>query len=115
MGANASVNFEGYDNESTRGTNRGTSRGPAERGTERGTSRDVISLPTLTNSKVDFSAEPPLMSFDEFLDIMSVFSERAPSQIKSYYAFLLYDFDGDGIISMQDIAEMIKRLTGIKD
>lgn len=55
------------------------------------------------------------MLFEDFLDLMSVFSDRCPSQIKAYYAFHIYDFDEDGVISKADIAEMVKRLTGVDD
>ena len=55
------------------------------------------------------------MKFEDFLDLMSVFSERCPAEIKAYYAFHIYDFDEDGFINKRDIAEMVKRLTGVDD
>lgn len=55
------------------------------------------------------------INFEEFLDIMSVFSERAPVHLKAHYAFKMYDFDGDEKIGRNDVAEMIRRLTGIED
>lgn len=70
-----------------------------------------------TSSKNKLSSNPNenYMRFEDFLDLMSVFSDRCPPQIKAYYAFHIYDFDEDGIISKSDIAEMVKRLTGVDD
>ena len=52
------------------------------------------------------------MSFEDFLDMMSVFSDNAPKSVKVEYAFRIYDFDGDDLISLDDIKEIINRLTG---
>eukprot|EP00045_Choanoeca_perplexa_P006502 m.55553 g.55553 ORF g.55553 m.55553 type:complete len:131 (+) comp13658_c0_seq5:72-464(+) len=38
------------------------------------------------------------MSFDDFLDMMSVFSEEATREVKASYAFRVYDMDGDGTL-----------------
>ena len=38
------------------------------------------------------------MSFEDFLDMMSVFSEGATRDVKASYAFRIYDFDDDGYI-----------------
>ena len=52
------------------------------------------------------------MTFEDFLDMMSVFSDNAPKNVKVEYAFRIYDFDGDDMISARDLHEIINRLTG---
>lgn len=52
------------------------------------------------------------MTFEDFLDMMSVFSDNAPLSIKIEYAFRIYDFDDDGFIGTDDIVEVIKGLLG---
>lgn len=37
------------------------------------------------------------LNFEEFLDCLSVFSEHAPRDLKIYYAFRIYDYDGDEV------------------
>lgn len=51
------------------------------------------------------------LSFEEFLDLLSVFSEQAPRDIKVFYAFKIYDFDRDGFISQADLKSVLKALT----
>ncbi|KFM59133.1 Calcium and integrin-binding protein 1, partial [Stegodyphus mimosarum] len=55
-----------------------------------------------------------LMSFEDFLQMMSIFSDSCPKTIKAEYAFRIYDFDEDGLISDEDIKELLKRLSGDK-
>lgn len=52
------------------------------------------------------------MTFEDFLDMMSVFSDNAPKNVKVEYAFRIYDFDSDDMISSTDLQEVINRLTG---
>ncbi|XP_062602006.1 calcium and integrin-binding protein 1-like [Saccostrea cucullata] len=52
------------------------------------------------------------MTFEDFLDMMSVFSDNAPKNVKVEYAFRIYDFDEDEVISGKDLREVINRLTG---
>ncbi|XP_065837283.1 calcium and integrin-binding family member 2-like [Oscarella lobularis] len=51
------------------------------------------------------------LSFDDFLDMMSVFSEAAPRDLKATYAFKIYDFDGDEYLDAKDLDETLKMLT----
>ncbi|CEF67430.1 Calcium and integrin-binding protein 1 [Strongyloides ratti] len=51
------------------------------------------------------------LTFDDFLDMFSVFSEMAPLQLKLKYAFRIYDFDGDDQIGHDDLSKMIRCLT----
>jgi len=62
--------------------------------------------------KVFSSSGDGNMSFEDFLDMMSVFSENAPKNVKVEYAFRIYDFDGDDMISVDDLKLVINRLTG---
>ncbi|KAK7100973.1 calcium and integrin-binding protein 1-like [Littorina saxatilis] len=59
-----------------------------------------------------FSSSPDGMTFEDFLDMISVFSDEAPKSVKVEYAFRIYDFDGDDMISSNDLKEVINRLTG---
>ncbi|CAL2030693.1 unnamed protein product [Caenorhabditis brenneri] len=51
------------------------------------------------------------LSFDDFLDMFSVFSEMAPLQLKLKYAFRIYDYDGDELLGHDDLSKMIRSLT----
>ncbi|XP_053203340.1 calcium and integrin-binding family member 3-like isoform X2 [Panonychus citri] len=51
------------------------------------------------------------MTFDDFLDMLSVFSESAPRDVKVYYAFKIYDYDDDHFISGKDIEQTAIALT----
>ncbi|GFS77494.1 calcium and integrin-binding protein 1 [Trichonephila clavipes] len=50
------------------------------------------------------------MTFEDYLDMMSVFSERAPLSLKAEYAFKIYDFDDDDLLSRRDLREILNRL-----
>ncbi|KAL3866362.1 hypothetical protein ACJMK2_043667 [Sinanodonta woodiana] len=52
------------------------------------------------------------MTFDDFLDMCSVFSEAAPRDIKAAYAFKIYDFDHDNYLSKSDLERTLTSLTG---
>lgn len=58
------------------------------------------------------SAGDGCMTFEDFLDMMSVFSDNAPKNVKVEYAFRIYDFDEDDVINGKDLKEVINRLTG---
>lgn len=51
------------------------------------------------------------LTFEEFLDLLSVFSEQSPRDIKVNYAFKIYDFDKDGFIGQDDLKNVLKALT----
>ncbi|XP_076462922.1 calcium and integrin-binding protein 1-like [Babylonia areolata] len=59
-----------------------------------------------------FSSSGDGMTFEDLLDMMSVFSDAAPKSVKVEYAFRIYDFDGDDMINSNDLKELIIRLTG---
>lgn len=52
------------------------------------------------------------LNFEDFLDMMSVFSDRAPWNLKATYAFKIFDFDNDNKLSATDIECTILCLTG---
>ncbi|NXR16372.1 CIB1 protein, partial [Semnornis frantzii] len=52
------------------------------------------------------------MSFEDFLDMLSIFSESATSDIKSHYAFRIFDFDDDGTLDRKDLEKLVNCLTG---
>lgn len=59
-----------------------------------------------------FSTGSRGLHFEDFLDMFSVFSERAPWDLKATYAFRIYDFNNDAAICRSDIQQILKRLTG---
>ncbi|XP_048749625.1 calcium and integrin-binding protein 1-like [Ostrea edulis] len=58
------------------------------------------------------SSKDGSMTFEDFLDMMSVFSEKSTKQIKAEYVFRIYDFDEDGYLGWEDIRTVISLLTG---
>lgn len=52
------------------------------------------------------------MSFEDFLDMLSVFSDAATSDIKSRYAFRIFDFDDDEVLDGKDLEKLVNCLTG---
>ncbi|KFZ68344.1 Calcium and integrin-binding protein 1, partial [Podiceps cristatus] len=57
------------------------------------------------------------MSFEDFLDMLSVFSDSATSDVKSHYAFCILkrarcDFDDDGTLDKKDLEKLVNCLTG---
>ncbi|XP_061708252.1 calcium and integrin-binding family member 3 [Cydia pomonella] len=51
------------------------------------------------------------LTFEDFLDMMSVFSEAAPRDIKAWYAFRIYDLDDDMYIGRGDLLQAARLLT----
>ncbi|KAL8197333.1 UNVERIFIED_CONTAM: Calcium and integrin-binding protein 1 [Gekko kuhli] len=52
------------------------------------------------------------LSFEDFLDMLSVFSDAATPEIKSHYAFRIFDFDDDGTLDKKDLENLVNCLTG---
>ena len=59
-----------------------------------------------------FSTDGMGLHFNDMLDMFSVFSRRAPLHLKVTYAFKIYDRDGDGAISREDIRKTLTAITG---
>ncbi|XP_063888869.1 calcium and integrin-binding family member 3-like [Scylla paramamosain] len=51
------------------------------------------------------------LTFEQFLEMFSVFSESSPRDVKATYAFRVYDFDGDGFLGEADLGEVVRHLT----
>ncbi|RDD43299.1 Calcium and integrin-binding protein 1 [Trichoplax sp. H2] len=47
------------------------------------------------------------INFEDFLNMMSAFSEKIDPEAKLGYAFKIYDFNQDGVIDEEDIIQMI--------
>lgn len=54
-------------------------------------------------------------TFEDYLDMMSVFSDQAPKSVKSEHAFRIFDFDGDDMLSKNDLKQVIQRLIGFNN
>ncbi|XP_014253562.1 calcium and integrin-binding family member 3 isoform X2 [Cimex lectularius] len=50
-------------------------------------------------------------TFEDFLDMLSIFSEQATRDMKVFYAFKIYDFDNDNHIGCEDICTALRLLT----
>ncbi|XP_066587463.1 calcium and integrin-binding family member 3-like [Prorops nasuta] len=57
-----------------------------------------------------YSANAEGICFEEFLEMMSVFSEHAPRDLKVFYAFRIYDFDDDGVLGLRDLEHACRQL-----
>ncbi|XP_063053565.1 calcium and integrin-binding protein 1-like [Engraulis encrasicolus] len=52
------------------------------------------------------------LTFEDFLDLLSAFSDSATLEIKSHYAFRIFDFDDDGTLDESDLRKLVNCLTG---
>jgi len=57
------------------------------------------------------SEEDGHLSFEDFLDMLSVFCRAAPDSLKTSYAFKLYDVDADSQLDRADLTYVLDRLT----
>uniref|UniRef100_A0A668AVM4 Calcium and integrin binding 1 (calmyrin) n=1 Tax=Myripristis murdjan TaxID=586833 RepID=A0A668AVM4_9TELE len=55
------------------------------------------------------------LTFEDFLDLLSAFSDSATLEIKSHYAFRIFDFDDDGTLDVGDLEKLVNCLTGETD
>ncbi|XP_055376965.1 calcium and integrin-binding protein 1-like [Condylostylus longicornis] len=62
--------------------------------------------------KVFSSSNDGDCTFEDFLDMMSVFSDACPKSVKAEHAFRIYDFDGDDMLGVSDLKQVIERLVG---
>ncbi|XP_014204073.2 calcium and integrin-binding protein 1 [Copidosoma floridanum] len=62
--------------------------------------------------KVFSSSQDGDCTFEDFLDMMSVFSDAAPKAVKAEHAFRIFDFDGDDMLGVGDLRQVVDRLTG---
>jgi calcium and integrin-binding protein 1 len=52
------------------------------------------------------------VSFDEYIDFLSVLSEEATRDVKTFYAFKIYDWDDDGYLTEGDVRKTVECLVG---
>eukprot|EP00048_Salpingoeca_helianthica_P022805 m.20458 g.20458 ORF g.20458 m.20458 type:complete len:174 (+) comp7841_c0_seq1:222-743(+) len=50
------------------------------------------------------------LTFEDFLDCISVFSDGATHAIKAEYAFRIFDFNGDGRLDIDDLSTALQRM-----
>jgi len=50
------------------------------------------------------------LGFEDFLDLMNVLSIKAPFSLKAYYAFRIFDFDGDDFVGGDDLRHIINSI-----
>ncbi|CAN8002127.1 unnamed protein product, partial [Ixodes hexagonus] len=84
--------------------------------------RDIEMLPEFSSNpfkdrllRTFSSLKDEHLSFEDFLDLLSVLSEAAPIEVKMEYAFQVYDFNDDGMLCADDLTELIHRLTRLHD
>ena len=59
-----------------------------------------------------FSSGEQGINFEDFLDMMSVYSRRAPWNLKAAYVFKIFDYDNDYVINHEDVRKAINVITG---
>ncbi|XP_008310753.1 calcium and integrin-binding protein 1 [Cynoglossus semilaevis] len=84
----------------------------------------ILTLPELKSNPFRerichvFSSSTPKdgsLTFEDFLDLLSAFSDSATLEIKSHYAFRIFDFDDDGTLDSNDLELLVNCLTGETD
>uniref|UniRef100_A0A3B3CSM9 Calcium and integrin-binding family member 2 n=1 Tax=Oryzias melastigma TaxID=30732 RepID=A0A3B3CSM9_ORYME len=51
------------------------------------------------------------LSFNDFVDMFSALCEASPRELKTIYAFKIYDFNRDSFICKEDLEKTLNRLT----
>ncbi|KAI9224374.1 hypothetical protein BC828DRAFT_402319 [Blastocladiella britannica] len=59
-----------------------------------------------------FSNDQGVVEFVDFLDFLSAFSEDATKDVKSFYAFRIYDYDEDDYLGMSDVRSVVAAQVG---
>ena len=62
----------------------------------------------------NFSDEHSKLSFDDFLDLLSVLHPKTSKTLKLYHLFTIYDFNNDGFLCTDDLTKVINRISGKK-
>ncbi|EME30047.1 calcineurin subunit B [Galdieria sulphuraria] len=52
------------------------------------------------------------VNFRQFVSLLSIFSATSPKQEKIDFAFRIYDVENDGIISVNDLVELLQMMVG---
>ncbi|KAJ8974921.1 hypothetical protein NQ317_010204 [Molorchus minor] len=74
--------------------------------------QDYQDLTYFTKKEVLYSSQDGDCTFEDFLDMMSVFSQMAPKSVKAEHAFRIFDFDGDDMLGVADLKQVITKVTG---
>lgn len=79
----------------------------------------IQELPELKNNpfkdritRVFSSAQDSRISFEDFLDLLSVMSDKAPLHLKAHYAFHIFDYNEDRSLDEEDLQTVVEKLTG---
>ncbi|XP_015184839.1 PREDICTED: calcium and integrin-binding family member 3 [Polistes dominula] len=72
--------------------------------------RERISEVFTKSNRKQQSEDTEGICFEDFLEMMSVFSEQAPRDLKVFYAFKIYDFDEDGVLGVGDLERTCRQL-----
>ncbi|XP_012344403.1 calcium and integrin-binding protein 1-like [Apis florea] len=60
--------------------------------------------------RVFSSKKDERLSLEDVLDLCSVFSEYCPDNVRATWAFYVFDLNGDGEISSNDLIEIVQKL-----
>ncbi|CAB3257092.1 unnamed protein product [Arctia plantaginis] len=78
----------------------------------------IVKFPVLKNNPfqdrifhVFSSKNDDCFSFEDLLDLCSVMSSECPVEVKSAWAFRIFDLDDDNEITAKDICQIVDRLT----
>lgn len=55
------------------------------------------------------------MSFDDFLQVLSIFHPKCSAEKKYVYAFRMYDINADNIVDLADLTEMLKKIFSCRE
>eukprot|EP00045_Choanoeca_perplexa_P012158 m.131425 g.131425 ORF g.131425 m.131425 type:complete len:191 (-) comp15910_c0_seq1:29-601(-) len=79
---------------------------------------DILDMPQLRQNPFKerifhvFAQGNEGMDFDDFLDMVSVFSESAPRDVKAEYAFRIYAFHNEPFLHKKDLTKVLDCLCG---
>ena len=80
---------------------------------------DLLDIPSLNSNpvikrivEVIDTNENQKISFLEFLNTLAILSDSAHKKEKMEFAFRIYDYDGDGFISKQDLNVVVGMMVG---
>ncbi|KAK2576470.1 hypothetical protein KPH14_005801 [Odynerus spinipes] len=61
--------------------------------------------------RVFSSKRDDCLSFEDVLDLCSAFSANSPPDVRAAWAFMIFDFDDDDQLALDDLIEAVQRLT----
>mmetsp|Transcript_14457 Transcript_14457/g.43727 ORF Transcript_14457/g.43727 Transcript_14457/m.43727 type:complete len:178 (-) Transcript_14457:4154-4687(-) len=77
-------------------------------------SEELLSIPELSINPLTRRLERLFdsVNFKEFVEILAPFSARASHEDKVRFIFTVYDMDGDGAVSREDLELILRQLAG---